>query len=149
MAGNDRPLDDIDERLLTLLEKNARQPVVSLARAVGLSRSAVQERLARLEDSGHIAGYTVLRGRPRNRSRLRALLFLVIETRPCAVVLSRFQNWPEVRSCWSLAGNIDAAVLVETEDAEQLGELRNRLAAVPGIASVTTAPVLSTVVERP
>lgn len=149
MAGNDRPLDDIDERLLTLLEKNARLPVVSLARAVGLSRSAVQDRLARLEDSGHIAGYTVLRGRPRSRSRLRALLFLVIETRPCSVVLARFQSWPEVRACWSLAGQIDAAVLVETEDAEQLGDLRNRLAAVQGIASVTTAPILNTVVERP
>ncbi len=149
MAGNDRPLDDVDERLLTLLEKNARLPVVSLAKAVGLSRSAVQDRLARLEDSGHIAGYTVLRGRPRNRPRLRALLLLGIETRPCAVVLSRFQGWPEVRACWSLAGQIDAAVLVETEDAEQLGELRNRLAAVPGVASVTTAPILNTVIERP
>ncbi len=149
MAGNERTLDDVDERLLTLLEKNARQPVVSLAKAVGLSRSAVQDRLARLEDSGHIAGYTVVRGRPRSRSRLRALLLLGIETRPCAVVLSRFQDWPEVRACWSLAGQIDAAVLVETEDAEQLGELRNRLAALPGIASVTTAPILNTVVERP
>jgi DNA-binding Lrp family transcriptional regulator len=149
LAGNDRPLDDVDERLLTLLEKNARLPVVSLAKAVGLSRSAVQDRLARLEDSGHIAGYTVLRGRPRHRPRLRALLLLGIETRPCALVLSRFQGWPEVRACWSLAGQIDAAVLVETEDAEQLGELRNRLAAVPGVASVTTAPILNTVVERP
>lgn len=149
MAGNDRTLDDVDERLLTLLEKNARQPVVSLARAVGLSRSAVQDRLARLEDTGHIAGYTVVRGRPRSRSRMRALLFLTIETRPCATVLSRFQGWPEVRACWSLAGQVDAAVLVETEDAEQLGELRNRLAEVPGVASVTTAPILNTLVERP
>lgn len=149
MAGNDRPLDDVDERLLTLLEKNARTPVVALARAVGLSRSAVQDRLARLEDAGHIAGYTLVRGRSRNRPALRALLFLVIETRPCALVLSRFQDWPEVKSCWSLAGQLDAVVLVETGDAEQLGELRNRLAAIPGVASVSTATVLKTVVERP
>jgi Lrp/AsnC family leucine-responsive transcriptional regulator len=58
MAG--RPLDETDEKLLALLEQNARRPVVALAKAVGLSRSAVQDRLARLEDSGAVARYTIV-----------------------------------------------------------------------------------------
>ena len=55
-------IDETDRQLLALLRRNARMPLVALARAVRLSRSAVQGRLARLERSGAIGGYTI-RGR--------------------------------------------------------------------------------------
>jgi len=45
-------LDSIDRQLITLLRRDSRQPVLGLARAVGLSRSAVQDRLARLKRLG-------------------------------------------------------------------------------------------------
>ena len=54
-----RQLDRIGRELLSLLKANAREPVASLARKLGLSRSAVQERIGRLEREGIIAGYTV------------------------------------------------------------------------------------------
>ena len=144
-----RPLDEIDEHLLALLEKDARKPVVALAKAVGLSRTAVQGRLARLEDEGTIRGYTIVRGRPRQGPAVKAVLLACIESRPCATVIQRFQDWPEVIACWSVAGpTLDAVILVEAPSSEALGDLRARLAAVPGVASITTAPILKTVVER-
>ncbi len=51
-----RTIDDIDRLLISLLSANARQPAALLARRLGLSRSAVQERLKRLERDGVIAG---------------------------------------------------------------------------------------------
>jgi DNA-binding Lrp family transcriptional regulator len=151
MGGNvaARRLDEIDEQLLFLLERDARKPVVALAKAVGLSRTAVQGRLARLEDEGTIRGYTVVRGRERERGLVRAVLLLCIGTRPCATVIRLFENWPEVVACWSVAGpTIDAVLVVDTASTEALGELRAKLADVPGITSITTAPVLKTVVDR-
>ena len=50
---------ETDSKLLSLLKANAREPTASLARKLGLARSTVQERIARLERSGTIAGYTV------------------------------------------------------------------------------------------
>ena len=144
-----RRLDEIDEHLLSLLEKDARRPVVALAKAVGLSRTAVQGRLARLEDEGSIRGYTIVRGRAPQDAPVRAVLLLSIGTRPCATVIRRFENWPEVEACWSVAGpTIDAVILVAAESNEHLGELRARLADVPGVTEITTAPVLKTIVER-
>jgi DNA-binding Lrp family transcriptional regulator len=149
MADAERRLDAVDERLIALLEQNARRPVVALAKAVGLSRSAVQERLARLEDSGAIAGYTVVRGRPRTGYGARAILSVSIETRPCEIVLKRFRDWPEILGLWSVAGPVvDAVLLVEAPTVEALGDFRERLAAVPGVGQITTAPVLRTAVER-
>ena len=144
-----RRLDEIDEHLLSLLEKDARKPVVALAKAVGLSRTAVQGRLARLEDEGTIRGYTIVRGREREDAPVKAVLLLCIDTRPCATVIRRFAEWPEVVACWSVAGpTLDAVLLVEAASNEALGELRARLADLPGVASITTAPVLRTVVDR-
>lgn len=145
----ERRLDEIDEHLLSLLEKDARKPVVKLAKAVGLSRTAVQGRLARLEDEGTIRGYTIVRGRGREDAPVRALLLLSIGARPCATVIRRFEDWPEVAACWSVAGpTIDAVLMVEASSNEALGDVRARLAEVPGITSITTAPVLKIIVER-
>ena len=51
-----------DEELIALLRLNAREPIASLARKLGLSRTTVQDRLRRLEQSGTIAGYAVKLG---------------------------------------------------------------------------------------
>jgi Lrp/AsnC family transcriptional regulator, leucine-responsive regulatory protein len=147
MAG--KVLDDTDRQLLSLLEKNARRPVVGLAKAVGLSRSAVQERLARLEDQGAIAKYTIVRGDQRE-SGATAVLLVRIAVRPCEPVLRKLRDWPEIRACWSVAGpTIDAVVVATVSDNEGLGDFRERLASIEGVAEVITAPVLRTVVERP
>ena len=44
-----RSLDETDRKLITLLRGNARTPTAALGRQLSLSRSAVQERLKRLE----------------------------------------------------------------------------------------------------
>lgn len=52
-------LDDLDRRILALLQKDARIPVKALAEQVGLSAPGASERLRRLEDRGVIRGFTV------------------------------------------------------------------------------------------
>lgn len=138
-------LDAIDQKLIASLEKDARRPVVALAKAVGLSRTAVQGRLARLEGEGTIRGYTVVRG-GHGTGQARAFLFVSIDTRPCDPVLSRLTNLPEVVGCWSVAGSaLDAIVLIEAPTMDGLGAVRASIAAIQGVADVTTAPVLRTV----
>ncbi|WP_437818276.1 Lrp/AsnC family transcriptional regulator [Sorangium sp. So ce1078] len=51
-------MDDVDRRLLRLLQEDASRPLKVLAAAVDLSRSSVRERIARLEASGVIRRYT-------------------------------------------------------------------------------------------
>ncbi|MBM7342197.1 MULTISPECIES: AsnC family transcriptional regulator [Erwiniaceae] len=52
-------LDDIDRRLLALLQTDARTPIKALAEQIGLSAPAAAERLRRLEDRGVIRAFTV------------------------------------------------------------------------------------------
>src|SRR5690606_22974229 len=74
-----RIIDDIDRLLISLLSANARQPAALLARRLGLSRSAVQERLKRLERDGVIAGYTVTLGAEAPKAGVSAQVMLTLD----------------------------------------------------------------------
>ena len=52
-------MDDLDRRLIAKLRHDARAPVADLAKALGVARGTVTNRMARLEREGVITGYTV------------------------------------------------------------------------------------------
>src|SRR5688572_15660375 len=102
--------DAIDDQLIALLQDNARLSTVALAKAVGLSRSTVQERLQRLEQAGVIAQYTVRLGS--GGDPLQAWLLLrYADSFSCDDVMPVLAAMPEVQICHSVAGEIDLLVL--------------------------------------
>jgi DNA-binding Lrp family transcriptional regulator len=142
-----KPLDAIDRQLIALLQDNARLSTVALAKAVALSRSAVQERLQRLEAAGVIAQYTVRLGQ--GGDPLRAWLFLrYADGFSCDDVMPLLTALPEVRLCHSVAGEIDLLVLVQADTPSGLADLRERIAGFKGVDDVTTVPVLRTTLDR-
>ena len=139
--------DAIDRRLIAMLQDNARLSTVQLAKAVGLSRSAVQERIARLEQGGVIAQYTVRLGS--GGDPLRAWLLLrYAEGFSCDDVMPQLEALPQVQACHSVAGETDMLVLVRADTPSMLSDLREAIAALKGIDDVTTLPVLRTLLER-
>lgn len=139
--------DEVDRKLIALLQDNARLSTVALAKAVGLSRSTVQERLQRLEAAGVIAQYTVRLGS--GGDPLRAWLLLrYAEGFSCDDVVPPLAALPQVRLAHSVAGEIDLMVLVETRSPSELADLRERVAGLKGVDDVTTVPVLRTALDR-
>ena len=51
-------LDKLDRKILSSLLSNGRESIANLSRNIGLSRTAVAERISRLEKTGIIKGYT-------------------------------------------------------------------------------------------
>ena len=64
-------MDDKDRLLLALLQRDARRPVVALARDLGLSRTATQDRLTKLTASGAIASFTIIGGEGAARAKAK------------------------------------------------------------------------------
>ncbi|GAB3359672.1 Lrp/AsnC family transcriptional regulator [Lysobacter tyrosinilyticus] len=142
-----KKLDDIDRRLIALLQDNARLSTVQLAKTVGLSRSAVQERIARLEGSGVIAQYTVRLGS--GGEPLRAWLLLrYADGFSCDDVMPQLEALPQVQACHSVAGETDMLVLVQAETPSMLSDVREAIAGFKSVDDVTTLPVLRTLLER-
>lgn len=135
--------DAVDEKLVSLLRRNARMTLTALAQELALSRTAVQARMARLERDKVIIGYRAIIGRDRSEDEgLGAVLSLTFSQRPCRPVVETFRHWPEIASYYSVTGPEDAYVVVQVTDAEALSQLVDRLSAVTGVASVRSSVVL-------
>ena len=135
-------MDEKDRLLLTLLKRDARRPVVALARDLGLSRSATQDRLARLQASGAIAGFTLAEGGA-PAARETAWLMVRFEAgKRCAEVVPKLKCIPAVASIHSVSGVLDLILRVEGESVAALEAVRSAVAAVPGVADVSTHIVL-------
>ncbi|MGX0877118.1 DNA-binding Lrp family transcriptional regulator [Roseovarius sp. MBR-154] len=140
-------IDEIDRKLITLLQDNARLPVATLARRLGLARTTVQARLDRLENSGVIAGYALRLGQAA-RPALRATALLSIEPRTGPTVLARLKSLPQVRGVHTTSGRFDLIVTIEAETTEALDDTLDRIGEAKGVKGSESLIHLSTKLDR-
>jgi len=134
--------DALDDKLIALLRTNARMTLTALAHAVGLSRTAVQARIGRLERDKVILAYRAVLGEPADDGGLGAILSVTFSQRPCFPVVAKFRHWPEIIQYYSVTGPIDAYAVVRVKTPQALAELIDRLSAVPGVGAVSSAVML-------
>jgi DNA-binding Lrp family transcriptional regulator len=136
-------MDAKDRLLLAYLQRNARLTAAELGPKLGLSRSAVQARITRLERGGVITGYTViLRHRPPTGTLRSWLLVTLEKDGDSAKLIELMRDVPGVGAIYLLTGELD--FIVEAVAATPLGidDVRKEVAALPGVADIRTHLVL-------
>ena len=141
-------MDDLDEHLLSRLRDNARAPVAELARALGLSRTTIQSRLARLERSGVIAGYAVKLAGAYEAARVHAFVMLTVEPKQAAAVTSALKRLPGVRRLQSVSGPFDMIASIDAEGVGAMDALIDEIGALKGVERTNSSIVLSTKFDR-
>jgi len=134
---------DADSKLIDLLRANAREPTASLARKLGLARSTVQERIARLERDGTIKGYTVRIADDVEANRLRAVVMISTDPKQADRVSVELKRMPEVRSLAAVSGSYDLVAQVETDTPARIDVLLDRIGRAPGVARTVSSIILS------
>jgi Lrp/AsnC family leucine-responsive transcriptional regulator len=134
--------DRTDKRILALLEKNARMSAAAIGREIGLSRTAVQDRISRMEANGAIQGYRAVSADD-GLAMARALIFIEIAERPCGKALKWLAALPGVTEVHSLAGEIDAVASVAAPSASELSDLNDRIGSSPMVARARSEIILS------
>lgn len=132
-----------DARLIELLRANAREPTASLARKLGLARSTVQERIARLEREGVIAGYTVRLKDNVDAGRIRAVAMIATDARRADRTASELKKIGEIRSLYAVAGSFDLVASIETETTARMDAILDRIGRIFGVARTVSSIVLS------
>ena len=140
-------LDETDRKLLSLLSENARAPVATLARQLGLARTTVQARIDRLEQGGAIAGYTLKLGEL-VRPRIRATALVSIELRAGPSVLQKLKTLPAVESVHTCSGRVDLIVRIAADSTTELDETLDRIGETKGVRSSESLIHLSTKLSR-
>jgi len=144
-------LDQFDRAILRELAADGRISVAELARRVGLTKTPVQARLRRLEESGVIAGYRAILDPI--RMGLAHVAFVEVrlsDTREAA--LQAFNRAaravPEIEECHMMASSFDYLLKVRTGDiADYRRVLGERISALPHVASTSTFVAMEAVKE--
>jgi Lrp/AsnC family leucine-responsive transcriptional regulator len=128
MPSNQRPLDDVNRRILTELQADGRIAVAELARRLHLSPPTVAERLARLESAGVIRGYHA----DVDPVAVGYALSAVIRVRPAPRQLHKVaelvRGLPEVVECHRITGEDCYLIKAHVRDVGHLEELIDQLA---------------------
>ncbi|HEX3431345.1 MAG TPA: Lrp/AsnC family transcriptional regulator [Rhizomicrobium sp.] len=134
---------DSDRSLLALLKANAREPVAALARKLGLARSTVQERIARLEREGVIKGYTTLIAEESEARKLRAVVMIAADPREAGRIGGELKRMPEVRALSAVSGAYDMMAIVEAETPARMDAALDRIGKAGGVTRTVSSIILS------
>lgn len=142
-------IDEMDRRILSLLQQDARLPNAEIARRVGMVPSATLERLRKLEASGVIQGYEVRLDPRKLGLGLTAFIYVKAQDKQGEVETGeRLTQHPNVLEVHHIAGEDCFLVKVRAADTDDLGRLlRADFSAMPSVRSTRTTIVLGTLKE--
>jgi len=141
-------LTEKDRSLIALLSENARWPVATLAKKMGLSRTTVQARLERLEGAGVITGYGVRLAENYHASLIRAHILITIAPKALAQVTQGLEKIMAVRELHSVSGSFDLIAVIVAPSIGELDTLIDRIGSLDGVERTSSSIILSTRICR-
>src|SRR5260370_26640256 len=136
-------LDDLDRNLVALLQANARESVANLARQLDVARTTVIARIARLERSNVIAGYSVRLGQDVLDSSIYAYVGIIIAPKYGPAVQKRLGKMPEVQLLCAVSGEFDYVGWLAADSPDRLNDPLDQIGELEVMAPNTTSSILA------
>jgi len=146
------PLNEIDLKILSHLQNNARLTNVELSEHIHLSQSPCLRRVRNMESNGIIKGYVALVDQ--NTVGLPVSVFVNVRLeKQIERALEKFeetvQDWSEVMECYLMTGDSDYLLRVVASDLAAYERfLMDKLTRVPGVASINSSFALKQVTYK-
>ncbi|MFG2717241.1 Lrp/AsnC family transcriptional regulator [Streptomyces sp. NPDC048416] len=141
-------MDEVDRKLIALLQQDASTAYAALGREVGLSAGAAHERVRKLRERGVIRRTTV-EVDPAALGQGVLAFVTVDSTAWMGDAAAAFAAIPEIQEAHVIAGSASVLVKVRTATTEQLQDVLRRLYAIDGVSGTHATVSLETFFERP
>ena len=138
-------MDELDNKIIRLLMRNARMPVKEIAQQVNLTSPAVSSRIHRLEQEGVIGGYTVLLHQPGEAARVQALISIQTTGAAGEDFLRMIPGEPQILQCYRVTGSYNFIVKVSCASIDELEHLLTRM---QKLGNTNTQIILATPLDR-
>ncbi|WP_114964888.1 Lrp/AsnC family transcriptional regulator [Alkalilacustris brevis] len=146
-------LDPIDRKILAELQADGRMTNVELARRVGISAPPCLRRVRTLEEAGYLRGYHAAVNSRALGFEVQVFAMVGLHSQAEADLSAfeqRCRNWPLVRECHMLNGEIDFILKCVAPDLSSFQSfLTEELTAAENVASVKTSLVIRCAKEAP
>ncbi|SFW65604.1 Lrp/AsnC family transcriptional regulator [Cellulophaga fucicola] len=120
-------IDTIGWKIITYLQKNARESFAHIGREVGLSAPAVAERVKKMEDLGVITGYKAMVSHTETGYQLKAIITLRAFMGKLKPFLELVTTFDEVINCYRITGNENIIMEVVLRNQFHLEQFIDRL----------------------
>lgn len=142
-------LDEIDCKIIHLLQQDSRQSVTEIGESVGLSPSATHRRIGILENKGVIEGYCARLNGEKLGYSLSFFVEVTLDSQSEAV-LAAFEDAaiarPEVLECYLTTGSGDYLIKVAAPDTKSYEQIYKRIiASLPHVNRIQSSLVMKTV----
>lgn len=145
-------MDATNKKILSLLQENGRMTNAQLAERAGLSPASTRERVKKLEQSGVITKYVALVDPQKVHKGTMAFVSVSMATHSydLKAFATKITEFPEVVSCYHIAGNDDFLLQVMVRDIGTYEDfVVHKLSSVPNVGRIRTSFVLSTIKNDP
>ena len=144
MDKNKNTIDNIDHKILEILQNTGRDSASHIANEIGMSVPAVSERIHKLEENGIIAGYEAIVDPKKVGLDVAALITLVSDSsHHFEEVVQMANKTQEVVQCFTTTGSGSHVLIVNTENSQSLELLLKEIQAWPGVLRTETQLILS------
>lgn len=137
-------MDATDQQLISLLRKDARTSVATLAAKLGVSRGTVSNRITKLEDTGTIVGYTVRLRPDAQPNEISAWMSVAVAGNETRSVIASLLGEPGVACLHDTNGRWDLLAELRAANLSELSQILERIRLVRGISSTETSIHLET-----
>jgi Lrp/AsnC family leucine-responsive transcriptional regulator len=129
-------MDDIDRRILDILQRDGKVSQARIAETVGLTTPSVNERIKKLETKGFIRRFTALLDPRLVGMPLVAHVDVMLEhPRFERAFLDEIENLLEVQECYAISGDYGYRLKLRARDVEQFETLlREKIQTLRGVA---------------
>ncbi len=138
----------LDQRLLAMLQENARISTAELARSLGVTRSTVQGHMKNLERTGIIRGYTVTYDETYSQQLVSAHVLITVIQKLTARTTRELTGLHEVKSLDAVSGDYDMIAIVQTTTTEALSQLLDRISNLEGVERTNSSLILENKFSR-
>ncbi|ARM75167.1 Lrp/AsnC family transcriptional regulator [Acidianus manzaensis] len=141
-------LDDVDKKIITILQQDSRISFSRLAKMLNLSESTIHMRIKRLRESGVIRNFCVDVDLDRIGMNVLAFVLLKADPKKYEKVLDTLKEMKEIYEIYDVTGEFYALLKVRVCNKEELAKVLDKIGNMEGVTSTYTMFVLRTLKEK-
>jgi Lrp/AsnC family transcriptional regulator, regulator for asnA, asnC and gidA len=134
--------DEIDEKILRILQADARRAFVDIANEIGLSESAVRRRVKNLVDKAIIKRFTIELGASDKTSAIT--LISVASSADTSAVSTRMMELNGVKVVYEITGQYDIAAIIAAPAIVDINRCIDDIRKIDGVSDTDTVIILKT-----
>ena len=139
-------MDKFDQKIVNLLTENSRRSLADIGDKIGLSRTAVNDRVQRLQKSGEIEAFTIKLKAQESSNLISVYFQLTFRPFILNTIITQLINIPEIKQAHSLTGDTDLILYIQAGSMGRVNDIRERLSQLDNLDKIQTFTALQKII---